>query len=290
MDSAKLKLTAAMAIFGTIGIFRAYIPFPSSVIAFIRGFIGMLFLLAVIALKREKINFGAIKKNLVLLLISGAFIGLNWILLFEAYRYTSVAVATLCYYMAPVFVILVSPFILKERLNARKILCTLAALAGMVIISGVFTGGGSDIRGVLFGLGAAGLYAAVIILNKFISGISDYEKTVIQLGTAALAALPYALLTEDITALEITLPIIILLAIVGILHTGIAYTMYFGSIGAINAQSAAIFGYIDPVVALVLSAIILKEPFTPLHLLGSVMILGGAFIMELPERNKKAKK
>ncbi|MBQ7383296.1 MAG: EamA family transporter [Clostridia bacterium] len=288
--SAKIKLTVAMTIFGTIGVFRSYIPFPSSVIAFIRGFIGMLFLIAVIAIKREKINFTAIKKNLALLLVSGALIGLNWILLFEAYRYTTVATATLCYYMAPVFVIIVSPFILKEKLNTRKILCTLAAIVGMVTISGVLTGGATDIRGILFGLGAALLYATVIILNKFISGVSDYEKTVIQLGMAAFAALPYVLLTEDITALQITPAILALLAIVGIIHTGVAYTLYFGSIEKIKAQTAAIFGYIDPVVALILSAVILKESFTWLHFLGSLMILGAAVMIELPQKNKKLKK
>ena len=124
------------------------------------------------------------------------------------------------------------------------------------------------------------------LLNKFISGVSDYEKTVFQLGAAALAALPYVLLTEDVTALEVSAPTLILLAVVGIIHTGIAYTLYFGSIGRLDAQSAAIFGYIDPVVALVMSALILKEAFTIPHLIGSLLILGGAVVMELPIKEK----
>lgn len=282
-NAARFKLIASMAIFGTIGIFRSYIPLPSSVIAFVRGAIGMLFLLLVITLKRQKINFAAIKKNLLLLCLSGAFIGINWILLFEAYRYTSVSTATLCYYMAPVLVIIASPFILKEKLTAKKILCTLSAFLGMLIISGVSQAIGAGMRGVLFGLGAAALYAAVIILNKFIKGISDTEKTLIQLGSAAVTILPYVLLTENLTALSANATCAILLIIVGIIHTGLAYTLYFGSIEHIKAQTAAMLSYLDPVIALILSAILLREGFTLAQLVGSILILGAAFISEMPK-------
>lgn len=282
-NAARFKLVVSMLIFGTIGIFRNYIPLPSSVIAFVRGAIGMLFLLLVIALKREKINFGAIKNKLLLLCLSGAFIGANWILLFEAYRYTSVATATLCYYMAPVFVIIVSPFILKEKLTAKKILCTLSAILGMVIISGVFGNTGSDIKGVFFGLGAAALYATVVILNKFIKGISDTEKTLIQLGSAAITILPYVLLTENIVSLSLNTASLLLLITVGIIHTGLAYTLYFGSIEHIKAQTAAMLSYLDPVIALILSALLLREGFTFAQLMGSILILGAAFISEMPK-------
>lgn len=280
---AKLKLVTSMLIFGTIGIFRNYIPLPSSLIAFVRGAIGMLFLLIVIACKRQKINLTAIKKNVLLLCLSGAFIGINWILLFEAYRYTTVATATLCYYMAPVFVIIVSPFILKEKLTPQKILCTVSAFLGMVIISGIFGNASSDITGILFGLGAAALYSTVVILNKFIKGISDTEKTLIQLGSAAITILPYVLLTENINSISPDASTIILLVIVGIIHTGVAYTLYFGSIENIKAQTAAMLSYLDPVVALILSALLLKEGFTLIQLIGSILILGAAFISEMPK-------
>lgn len=280
---SKLKLVTSMLIFGTIGIFRNYIPLPSSLIAFVRGAIGMLFLLLVIACKRQKINLTAIKKNVLLLCLSGAFIGINWILLFEAYRYTTVATATLCYYMAPVFVIIVSPFILKEKLTPKKILCTVSAFLGMVIISGIFGNASSDITGILFGLGAAALYSTVVILNKFIKGISDTEKTLIQLGSAAITILPYVLLTENINSISPNASTIILLVIVGIIHTGVAYTLYFGSIENIKAQTAAMLSYLDPVVALILSALLLKEGFTLIQLIGSILILGAAFISEMPK-------
>ncbi len=283
---SKIKLISSMLVFGTIGIFRSYIPYSSGLIAFVRGVMGMLFLLLVIVIGRKKIDLLAIRKNLPLLCLSGAFIGFNWILLFEAYRYTTVATATLCYYMAPVIVIIFSPLILKERLTLKKGLCAISAILGMTVISGIFGDASSDIRGILFGLAAAALYASVIFLNKFIKDIGDYEKTLIQLGTAAIAILPYILLTENISEISFDTRSTLLLVIVGILHTGIAYTLYFGSISRLGAQTAAIFSYIDPVVAVILSAIILKS-FGITDLVGSILIIGAAVFSEISFKNFK---
>lgn len=286
-NTSRIKLTISMLIFGTIGIFRTFIPFPSGTVAFARGLIGTVFILILLALKREKLNKQAIKKNLPLLCISGAFIGFNWILLFEAYRYTSVSTATLCYYMAPVIVILFSPIILKEKLTAKKLACTVAAIFGMALISGIFSENLYGAKGILLGLGAAALYASVIMMNKFIHGLSDYEKTIFQLGTAAISILPYILIAEDIKVLSFSAVSLILLLVVGIIHTGVAYSLYFGSIEGIKAHTAAIFSYIDPVVALILSAVILHEDFGVMKLIGSVLVLGATLISELPSKKKE---
>ena len=284
---AKIMLITSLLIFGTIGIFRNYIPYPSSVIAFVRGFIGALFIITIMLLRRQKLNFAAIKKNLLLLCISGAFIGFNWILLFESYRYTSISTATLCYYMSPIMVILASPIVLREKQPARKLVCTLVAIVGMVIISGVFEDGFYGIRGIVFGLSAAALYASAVLMNKFMHGISGFERTLFQVGMAAIAILPYVLLTEDIAAIEIQTMPTILLFIVAIVHTGIAYTLYFGSIEKIKAQTVAILSYIDPVLALILSFVILKDDFGPMKLIGPILILGATLVSELPQKKKE---
>lgn len=234
-------------------------------------------------------DMGAIKKHLWILLISGGFIGLNWVLLFESYRYTSVAVATLCYYMAPIFVMLVSPILLKEKLTVKKVVCVLVALTGMVFVSGVLDGGISDIselKGILFGLGAAALYASVVMMNQTLGEVPTYDKTIMQLGAAAVVLLPYILLVEDLSAVELTPLIIVMLVIVGVVHTGIAYAFYFGSMNGLKAQTVALFSYIDPIVAIVLSALFLKEPMTIYSGIGAVLVLGATMISELPEKSK----
>lgn len=287
--NATFKLTLSMVIFGTIGVFRRYIPLPSSLVAMTRGLIGMLFLLLVMVLRKRGMNRAAVRRKLGLLCLSGAAIGVNWILLFEAYNYTSVATATLCYYLAPMFVILASPLVVGERLTAKKLICVLAALLGMVFVSGVLeTGGGSsDLKGVLLGLGAAVLYASVVLMNKQLGDVPAYDRTIVQLGSSAAVLLPYVLLTEDMGALTFTPGTIGLLLVVGIVHTGIAYALYFGSLMQLKAQTAAILSYIDPVVAVLLSALVLREHMSLLSGLGAVLVLGAAVFSELPSRRKK---
>ena len=288
---ALLSLTLSMVIFGTIGIFVRHIPLPSSVIAFFRGLVGTVFLLLVIRFSGKQVSIAAVKRNLPKLCVSGAALGLNRILLFEAYRYTTVATATLCYYLAPIIIMLVSPMILKERLTAKKALCILSALIGMVFVSGVTQGSlpeASELRGILFGLAAACLYATVVLINKRIQGIEALDRTVVQLGISAVVLAPYILATENLFVLlpQLSLISALLLVFVAIVHTGVAYALYFSSIRDISAQTAALFSYIDPVVAILLSACLLGESMTVSSVIGAVMILGSAIVSELPEKEK----
>ena len=292
-SKANMAFVLSMVIFGTIGIFRRYIPLPSGLIAFSRGLIGMLFLLAFVTLRGIRLSKENIRRNGWKLLLSGAFLGFNWILLFEAYRYTSVAVATLCYYMAPILVVLVSPLLFGESLGGRKLLCVVVALVGMVLVSGVVDSGfseGDNLKGVLLGLGAAVLYASVVLMNKKITGISSYEKTIVQLGTAAAVILPYTLLTESVDPQAWTLRAVLCLVLVGIVHTGVAYALYFGAVSDMKAQTAALFSYLDPVVAIVLSALLLGEPMTLAVGIGAVLVLGAALLCEMELGKKRISK
>lgn len=285
---AKAQFILSMLIFGTIGIFVHYIPLSSSVIACVRGLVGMLFLLLLMRVRKIGISKAAIRKNGLLLCLSGGAIGMNWILLFEAYRYTTIATATLCYYLAPVFVILVSPVFLRERLSVRKLLCAGVSLGGMVFVSGVVQSGmpsQQELAGILCGIGAAMLYATVIILNKKILDVPAYDKTVMQLGTAAAAVLVYILLTENASQITLTPASVVLLLVVGVVHTGIAYVLYFGAMKNLKAQTIAIFSYIDPVAAILLSWLFLQERMDVWSMVGAVMILGSAMMSELQKKS-----
>lgn len=287
--TAYRKLIISMVLFGTIGVFVRGIPLPSSMIALMRSVIGMCFLLVIILFRKRPVDLTAVRKNLFWLLISGVFLGCNWILLFDSYRYTSIAVSTLCYYMAPILVILLSPLLLKERLTVRKILCIVIALAGMIFISGVpenqplQQGEG---RGVLLGLGAAVLYAGIMLINQKMGPIDAFDKTVIQLGISAIILLPYCLLTVQADISDFSIPVVGLILLVGTVHTGLTYCLYFGSMGALPGQTVAILSYIDPVVAVLCSVLILHEPMQPTEAIGTVLVLGAAVISELPARSK----
>ncbi len=282
---ANAALIGSMIIFGTIGIFRRYIPLPSGMIACARGFIGMLFLLAYTRMRGIRTAWESIRRNGWQLVLSGAMIAFNWILLFEAYRYTTVAVATLCYYMAPILVILASPVLFGEKLTGWKLLCVGAALGGMVLVSGITEPteqGSNQWLGILLGLGAAVLYASVVLMNKKIEGVAAYDKTIVQLGAAAVAILPYTLLTEHAEAGAFSWLTIGCMLVVGILHTGIAYALYFGAMNTVKAQTAALLSYLDPVVAILLSALLLGEKLSLAGMIGAVLVLGAAVLSELP--------
>ena len=272
----------AMLIFGTIGIFVRYIPLPSSVIAVGRGIIGTAFLFLFIKGKGIPISWPDIRQNLLLLCLSGAALCGNWTFLFEAYRYTSIATATLCYYMAPIIVILVSPIFLKEKLTAHKLLCVLTALAGMVLVSGIGQEGGSaNMTGVFFGLCAACCYASIVIFNKKIKPMAAYDKTIVQLGLGALLLMPYVLLTENVAALDASPFSLAMFLVVGIVHTGFAYVFYFGSMQSLKAQTIALFSYLDPIFAILLSAVVLGEPLGITSIIGAVLVLGSTLVSEL---------
>ena len=278
--TARLQMIAAMLIFGTIGLVRRFLPVSSALLAAVRGLLGAACLLAGAAVRRRLPSVAVLRRHGPLLVLSGALIGFNWILLFEAYKHTTVAVATLCYYMAPILVLLAAPLLLHEKLTPRKVLAVLLALAGMVPVAGITGGDKPDPVGVALGLGAAVLYAAVVLLNKRLTDLPPTDRTAVQLAAAGLAVLPYALLTEDLAAVAWTPRVLVLLAVAGLIHTALAYRLYFGAIPQLRAQSVALLGYLDPATAVLLSALVLHEPLTLPQGIGAVLVLGAALMGE----------
>ena len=279
-----LMLISSMLIFGTIGLFRRLLPLSSGFLAFSRGIAGGLFLLLFMKLGKQDPGERMPARARILLAVSGAVMGINWILLFEAYTHTTVAVATLCYYMQPTIVMLLSPLLFREKLTLRKAVCAAAAVAGMVLVSGV-TGGGApgagNFKGILLGLCAALCYSAVIILNKKIPGVDLYRKTTLQLFSAGLVMVPYLFLTSGFPAGGFSLSTACILFIVCFVHTGIAYLLYFGSMDGLKVQSVALLSYIDPVSALLFAALFLREPMSLQGIIGAVLIIGSAAWAEI---------
>ncbi len=280
----------AMAIFGTIGLFVRYIELPSSLIAFCRGITGTVFLLLVLALLKKKLNRQALVENAKLLIISGAALGFNWIFLFEAYRLTSIASATLTYYMAPVIVIALSPFILKERVTAFQWLCVGIALLGMSFIAGIWEGSVSTgFKGIVMAFIAACFYASIVISNKFMKNLGPYDSSIAQLAISALVLIPYLCFTLTPSALHFDTTTVLLTLTVGVLHTGVAYWLYFSALPTLSASRIAIFAYIDPAIAIVCSVFLLKEPISALGMVGAVLILGATLVSEMVGMRQKAR-
>ena len=283
VKKSRLMIAASMTIFGTIALFVRNISVTSAEIALYRAALATVLLGGFFLVTGSKIDLRAIRKELPLLLFSGMAMGINWILLFEAYRYTTVSVATLSYYFAPVIVTLVCPILFKEKMGAKQWICFVMSTIGIVLITGIgdLSGSNRHFTGILFGLGAAVLYATVVLLNKFIKGVSGVHRTFLQFAAALLTLLPYVLLTSGFTLGNLDASGWISLLVVGIVHSGIAFWLYFSALKDIPGQEAAILSYIDPLVAVAVSVFVLGEQLTLTQLIGGILILGFTLYNEI---------
>ena len=221
VSNARIMLIISMTVFGTIGLFVRNIPLPSGEIALYRAVLAALLIGIFLLATKQKIEFSKIKKELPLLILSGVAMGFNWILLFEAYKYTTVSVATLSYYFAPVIVTLLCPILFKEKICAKQWLCFIMSTLGIVLITGIgdLSQGNSHVKGILFGLGAASLYAMVILLNKFIKNVEGIHRTFLQFLSAIAVLVPYVLLTDGINLQILDSKGWVFLLIIGLVHT-----------------------------------------------------------------------
>ena len=282
---ARLRFIVAVVLYGTIGPITRFISLPSEVIVLFRGAFGSLVVLAFLYARGESLDIDAIRRNLRWLVTSGICLGLNWIFLFAAYAHTTIAIASLCNYMAPIIVMALSPFVFGERVGPRRLLCVVAAFVGIMLVSDLkgALSGEVDLTGVTLGLLAALAFVGIVICNKRIEGVGAYDKVVVQLGVSALTVLPYALAVNGgaLPLSGVDARSWMLLALLCLVQTGLAYIFYFGSMGVLPVQEIALLGYIEPVVSVLGSALFLHEPLGVAGVVGAALVIAAAAAGEL---------
>ena len=278
-----------MVIFGTNGLIVANISLGSAEIVLMRTFLGSLFLLAVVLVKRS-FSFADLKADLVPATMGGAALGLNWVLLFSAYRSAGVGLSTLTYYCGPIIVLALSPVLFREKLTWNKLLAIAAVAVGMFCITGDIEPGSDVQTGILFGGGAALLYASLIVANKRVKRLSGLNCAMYELIVAFFVVLIYLL------ASNVKLPVIpaaediVWVLVIGLVNTGLAYYLYFSSLQKLPGQTVALVCYIDPLTALLVSGAFLGEKLFAVQIAGAVLILGGACLGELKFKKTENKK
>ncbi|MFJ7667388.1 DMT family transporter [Lysinibacillus sp. NPDC097195] len=283
---SNIQFIVSMIIFGTIGLVVRKIDLTSSERALLSSFIGCLFLTILFFIMKKKFSWYLVKLNASILLFSSIALAGNWVFLYQSYDHTSIANATLGYYFAPVFVMLLSPFVLKEPLSIRKMACVTVAVIGLVFIvgDGLSASKTDDLLGLFYGLIAAAFYAALLLLNKFIKAIEKLELTIFQLGITALLLMPYVFLTCGLGIFHVTSSSIPFILILGIFNTGIGFWLFFSGMENLKGQSIAMLSYVDPFVAILISALILQEHMTMLQMLGGALLLASTFVSEIKSR------
>lgn len=285
--NSSLKIVIAMIIWGSIGIFVKNINLPSMETAFLRAAIasGIYIIYNLFARKAKLIRYS--KKNLILLTASGITMGFNWLLLFQSYKFTTISNSTLSYYFAPVFVVLLSPIVLKEKLTLKKLIAIIGAMLGLfLVLSSQSTASNvsyDHIKGISYGLAAATLYASVMLFNNYIKDLSGFERTIIQLFSSALVLLPFVISRGELHI--VGSKSLIFIVILGVIHTAVPYLLYFSALKDINIQNAAVLSYLDPISALIFGTLFLHEPMGMMQVLGGIFILLSTFMAQ----NNKSK-
>ena len=272
----------SMLIFGTNGLLVARISVQSSQIVLLRTLIGGA-LLTMIVLLHGGFDRNAIRADLPMLLLGGIALGLNWVTLFGAYRQLNVSLATLIYYIGPILVLLFSPLLCREKLTAVKVAAVIIVAVGLVCISGSILVTGMNPAGLATAVASALFYAALIVFNKRITHTEGLQTAAIELDIAFVVVFIYCLATVGLPhPVRADLPYIV---IIGIVNTGLAYLLYFSGLQKLSGQSVALISYVDPVSALLFSALFLHESMTPVQIIGAILIIGGAMLGELKKQN-----
>lgn len=285
---SRLMLVISMLVFGTVGLFVRKINLPSQEIALYRAAIALVVLVIIMAATKRFPLLKEHKKELPKFLISGAVMAFNWLLLFEAYNYTSIALATLAYYLAPTLMILFGVLFLKERLSAFQVVCFALSTLGLVLMLGVTTGSDNDLKGILLGLSSAVLYAGVVTINRGAARVDGIVRTFTQFLGVILVMVPFIALRGGFHLSTLSAGGWMSLMILGIVHTGLCYCLYFLSIVRLKGQTVGILSYLDPLAAVLLSTLFLGEAITPLQLVGGAIMLVFSLLNELMPSKKSA--
>ena len=283
MKQSYFKYIFGLLLFGSNGIVASCIALSSYEIVLLRTLIGSLLLIILFLTGKGKLTFYRHKKQFLWLAVSGVAMGASWISLYEAYARIGVSISSLLYYCGPVIVMALSPLLFKEKLTAFKVIGFLSVLCGVFHVNGNAFDGNGDTFGILCGLLSAVMYSFMVIFNKKAESITGLENAMLQLLISFLTVAVFVGLKQGF-AISIPGSSILPIFILGLLNTGIGCYFYFSSIGNLPVQTVAICGYLEPLSAVLFSALLLKERMLPIQAIGAVMILGGAIFGECVKR------
>ena len=183
-----------------------------------------------------------------------------------------------------------SPMIFHTRLSATKVMGFAAVVLGAFLVVGQGLGEGVAPMGLLLGGMSAVCYAVMVIFSKKVDAIAGVESSAIQLLGSLAAVVAYMATTGAAgtlpmpTASELAHLNVAAIACIGLVNTGLCCYLYFSSMGELPVTRVAVCGYLEPLSAVVLSALLLGEAMTPANILGACLILGGAVWSEMGEK------
>lgn len=276
----RIKLALVMIIWGSLGVFTRSIPLSALSMAFLRAFIALPVLFLVMKIKKaERVKLQLLKPYM----ISGILLGFGWLTLFYGFKHTSIASAVMIYNMCPVYVMIAAPLILKETISKIQIGVILISFLGLFLIVSHNLSEGYGSMGLLLSAVSGMLYAAIVLINRSIKVRADNQTaTFVQILTAMIVLLPFVIFEGNIlTVVSLDKLAVFYTILLGILHTGIAYTMFFSLYEHMKSVEIVSYSYLEPLFGILFSVIFLGETLTLPQMIGGAMILGSTFFGEM---------
>lgn len=283
-----IQLALAMTIWGTLGIFALWSGLSAMELAFYRCFIGSI-LLGMYSWKKGYFSHTSInRRNILYALSSGIFIVLNWICLFKSFQWASITIGNVSYYLQPIFLVLLGIVFFKESVRTKQWFYITVTTIGVMLTSnpqGDLTESNPYlIAGIACAVGAGLLYAFATIIVKFIKDMPPALTTFIQLAVGCFILIPWVNLLGSI---NLSKQALINILIIGIIHTPIAYILYYQALKQVNLTIVAVLSYIDPIVAIITDIIFCNRTLNGWQMLGILLTFIGSYqVIKLKQLKK----
>ncbi len=276
----RVKLILVMALWGSLGVFTKSIPLSALNLAFLRALFALPVLLIAMRMKKPA---EPIRRRLYLpYILSGVLLGFGWLTLFFGYKLTSVSSAVIIYNMCPVYIMIAAPLLLKETATKIQIAVIAASFTGLFLIVGSNFLQGSGVTGMLLSGLSGMIYASIVLINRGIrQRIPNQTATFVQILTATLVLLPFVLADgEGLLFFELDWTAVLMTLLVGVLHTGVAYTLFFSVYEHMKSVEIVTYSYLEPLSGIVFSVLFLGETLSFVQIIGGLLILGSTYAGE----------
>lgn len=284
----RIKLVFVMIIWGSLGVFTRSIPLSALSLAFLRALIALPVLFTIMKIKKaEPVKL----RQLIPYIISGILLGLGWLTLFYGYKHTSISSAVIIYNMCPVYVTILAPLVLKEAISKFQTAVIFASFYGLFLIVGNNLSEGYGTMGLALSAVSGMLYAAIVMINRSIKiRVENHTATFVQILAAMLTLLPFVLIDGNIdTVVHLDLLAAVYTVLLGILHTGVAYTLFFSVYAHMKSVEIVTYSYLEPLFGILFSVIFIGEKLTPPQIIGGLLILGSTYLGEMIKDRKRIK-
>ena len=272
-----IRIHLAVLLFGFSGLFARFLPLPAWTITWGRVTFASLFLLGLFLLRREGLRLRT-RRQTLLALAAGAVLALHWTAFFQSIQTSTVAVGTLTFATFPLFVTLLEPLLFREPLRASDLGFALTLLAGVGFLTPRLDLGDAGTQGILWGMLGSLTFAVLSLMNRTL--VRDNRGTLVafyEQGTAALLLTPPMLLR----GVAPTLPDLALLALVGVVFTAGAHSLFIQGMKRVNARTAGVLSGLESVYAILGALLLFGEIPTLREVLGGALILGTATVSTL---------